>query len=199
MINTDLGASGFMSALVLLVAIFGSIQPASAQDGNAIVISVRTDSGTYELGQPVEIAIEKCNPTAQPITVTYSSPCGAFSLEVLDRLGDVVSLYSCGGHGAVLDHTWLPGECRSSRFTWPQTSMFFTGMGEGGPQVPSGFYRIRYQWHPNPDVGAVASSPLFSVGIAPVPDLSLAGRILFIVMVGCVGVVLVRSSYVCCA
>jgi len=195
MMNTEFEAFDFMRALMLLVVIIGSTQPAAAQDGNAIIITVRTDSAAYELGQPVEITIEKCNPTAQPITVAHSSPCGSFTLEVLDRFGDITSYYSCGGPGIGLDVTWLSGECHSSSFTWPQTSIFFTGMGQGGPQVPSGFYRVRYLWHPNLDVDTVASSQFFSLGIAPVPVLSWPGQILFAVLIVGMGVALVRSWY----
>jgi len=186
--------SGVLRALPLILAILGSSQFLAAQDGNVITVSAQTDAAAYPLGQPVAITIEKCNPTGQPITVSHWALCSSFTLEVLDRHGGVVSTYSCTGPGIGFDVTWLPGECHSNSYSWPQISPFFDAMGQGGQQVSPGHYRIRYQWHPNPDVDTVAESSLFAVGIEPIPTLSHYGQFLLIVLIAVVGAVLARAG-----
>lgn len=157
--------------VLLTVLLLPFIATAAHGDISDIVVTVTTDRSFYEFGEPVEVTVEKCNPTEDPITVTYSCPCCHDEFLIVDSAATVVSDCTSGCIIPVIDVTWQPGECKSDIFIWPQRSP----LCEEGDQVSAGHYRAQNFWH-FPSFSRTTTSADFVVGgVVGIPMLTTLG------------------------
>lgn len=158
------------------------LAPAVARgaDGSDLVITAKTGREQYPSGETVDITVSLCNPTAEPITVTYACPCCYFELFVLDSTGEPVSQFTWGCIQIVYGVTWEPGECIDESYEWEQLAPSF----DSGEPVGPGDYSVLYRWDPGAFFSA-AQSPSFRVGdLVAVPALSGVGAVVLAALLG---------------
>lgn len=153
-------------------------------------MTLTTDRRAYEPGEPIEIEVNRCNPTDQSIQTTQACPCCGIDLEILDASGEVVATAEQGCVQSFSGDRWEPGECTVEPYRWMQSSGLFPRFetSSDGPRVPPGEYTLHYTWEPFGHRDEVETT----IRIVPIPavptlsELSLAALALALVGAGLV-------------
>jgi hypothetical protein len=159
-IRTLFSSTAFTLATALAAAL--------AVPAAAIEVSVNTSQALYLIGEDVEISVSLCNDSSEPVIIDYFLlRCYPPLREILSSPDEVIAFSTCDGtDGAGRTARWEPGECKMSRFSWPQTGGRFAHLEDPlGPQVPQGTYRVRVRTpftEPgvSPDFAIVAAIPM---------------------------------------
>jgi len=185
----------YRRACLLLASILAtsvSTLPSSAASVDDLQIAVTTDRLAYLLTQPARITLERCNPTAETISVTYGCYCCRFLLDVHRDSGTLVSEYSCGGIQVPHTEVWSAGECKAETETWPQDVGYYGPSGAVGTPAGEGSYYVRY--FSNADSPTEILSPFFVVGPSSIPSLNPVGLAALGLLVAFAGLYFLRKG-----